>query len=219
MCVSTVHNLELDYSSTILATAQKLDVDSLGRLQQFEINRSGLGRVVVDALGASVWGPFEQTFCYRWIGEDTFSSGDPDAWIMIKWVQHLFESDTGNVYWNNYGVLQDIFKTTRVNKLEALYSFRNASAVRQFLEAHPNLIELLLEAYRYLQKHFGSIPQIVLELVTYPDETAYDELVAWIQSEDRVPEGLEKLEKFEDEWFLDHLTEIGNSFNFNIEFK
>ena len=61
--------------------------------------------------------------------------------------------------------------------------------------------------------------EIVLEVLTYPDETVHEELVGWIQSTDDVSEGLAKLGRFEDEWFLDHMAEIGHKFNFNIETK
>ena len=47
-------------------------------------------------------------------------------------------------------------------QLEEIYSFRNAEAVRRFLQTHPHLIEVILEAYPYLVKHFGPNPQVML---------------------------------------------------------
>ena len=96
-------------------------------------------------------------------------------------------------------------------------SYRNPDEVKAYLACHPELESFLASAWPALIRCFGEPVDIILEVMTYPDEEIYQELVGWIQSTDDVQEGLEKLERFEDEWFLDHLSEVDNKFNFNIE--
>lgn len=60
---------------------------------------------------------------------------------------------------------------------------------------------------------------IVLEVISDPEKVAHEEMVGWIQSADDVFTGLEKFERFEDEWFLDHMAQVDDKFSFNIETK
>jgi hypothetical protein len=98
-------------------------------------------------------------------------------------------------------------------------SYRDYESVRAYLDAYPEIEAFLEEAGPGLVRRFGSSVEVVLEVISYPQESAYSELVGWIQSTDAVSEGLEKLERFEDEWLFEQLTRVGNRFNFNIEFK
>ncbi len=98
-------------------------------------------------------------------------------------------------------------------------SYRNPKAVNAFLADHPEIEDFLEVAWPVLVRCFKGPVDVVLEVMTYSEETIYQELVGWIQSTDDVYEGLEKLERFEEEWFLDHMAKVGNKFNFNIESK
>lgn len=98
-------------------------------------------------------------------------------------------------------------------------SYRNQEAVEAYLAHHPEIEGFIEAAYPALAKSLGGSVDIVLEVVIDPDETAYQQLVAWVQSTDSVAEGLKKLDCFEDEWFLDHMHLVDDTFNFNIETK
>ena len=98
-------------------------------------------------------------------------------------------------------------------------SYRNSEAVRAYLASCPEIENFLQVALPALSRCFGGPVNIVLEVMTYSEKGAYDELVGWIQSTDDVSEGLEKIDRFGDEWFLEQLSRVGNRFNFNIEFK
>jgi hypothetical protein len=98
-------------------------------------------------------------------------------------------------------------------------SNRNPEMVSAYLTRHPEVWRLLEAAWPALVRCFGGPVDIVLEVITYPEEKAHEELVAWVQSTDDVYEGLDKLERFDDEWFLDHLELAGDGVNFNIETK
>lgn len=96
-------------------------------------------------------------------------------------------------------------------------SYRNPEMVEAYLTRYPEISDFLEAAWPVLLRCFGGPVDIVLEVITHPDEAAYRDLVGWIQSTEDVRTALEKLERFEDEWFLDHITLIGDKFNFNIE--
>jgi hypothetical protein len=101
----------------------------------------------------------------------------------------------------------------------ARVSYRDPNKVVAYLKRHPEVVSFMSRAWPALIRTFGTPVDVALEVISYPEAHAHDELVGWIQSTDDVYEGLDKLERFESEWFLDHLPEIGNKFNFNIETK
>lgn len=97
-------------------------------------------------------------------------------------------------------------------------SYRNPDAVESYLARYPEVEDFIAAAWPALVECFDDSIEIVLEVLSYSaDETTQEELVGWIQSTDDVDDGLTKLERFEDEWYLDHMDEIGHKFNFNIE--
>jgi hypothetical protein len=96
---------------------------------------------------------------------------------------------------------------------------RNPEMVKAYLACHPEIEGFIKASQPALISAFGNPVDIVLEVMAYPEETLHSTLIGWIQSIDDVYEGLEKFERFQDEWFLDHLTEISDKFNFNIETK
>ena len=96
-------------------------------------------------------------------------------------------------------------------------SYRNNKVVVDFLNQNPKVSGFISLAQSALVKNFGYPVDIILEVMADPDHDDFEELVAWIQSSDSINEGLEKLERFDDEWFLDHLDLVGNKFSFNIE--
>lgn len=98
-------------------------------------------------------------------------------------------------------------------------SYRKPDAVERYLSNYPEIMPFISLAYPVLVTVFGYPVEIVLEVMTYPEEGSYDELVAWIQSKDNIEEGLDKLEKFEDEWFREQPLWLDNRLNFNIEFQ
>ena len=83
--------------------------------------------------------------------------------------------------------------------------------VASFLREHPEIKPFLQAARPTLDKCFEKPVDIVLEVMSNT------QLVGWIQNMDDVNEGLAKLDRFDKEWFLDHMAEVGNKFNFNIE--
>lgn len=103
------------------------------------------------------------------------------------------------------------------DELRQVYSFRDATAVVRFLRVRPNLIDVLLEAQSQLECHFGANPQVVLEVVSDP-EGERDELSAYVRTSASVDESLARLDRFDEEWFLDQLDRVNGQLNFDLEY-
>lgn len=124
------------------------------------------------------------------------------------------ESQPVNVLLNAVG-LPDFLSLWTDYKID----YRNPEMVKAYLAQYPEIGDFIRNSWPALVSTFGELVEIILEVMVYPEETDYRTLVGWIQSTDDVYEGLEKFEQFQDEWFLDYITEIGDKFNFNIETK
>jgi len=103
-------------------------------------------------------------------------------------------------------------------ELEKLYGLREPDEVQRFLQPYPHLAELLLEAFPYLKKHFGPSPQVELEVIRDPEIGSLGELVAFILTPLSVHEAEARLDRFDDEWFLDRLDRTDGLLNVCLEF-
>ena len=94
-----------------------------------------------------------------------------------------------------------------IDKLSALFSFREPEEVVRFLRTYPFLIPLLEEAWTVIARCFGSETEVLLEVV-YDHATgdeADTELIAMIQTELPAVEAMPILDRFTDEWWLPNL--------------
>ena len=98
------------------------------------------------------------------------------------------------------------------------WSYRAEARVQTYMAEFPGLSPLLTEAQESIAEMFGRGTRVTLEVMSFADEGAGDELVAWIQSTEDIETGLEKLDVLVDRWF-DEIWEVTHGrFNFNIEF-
>ena len=152
------------------------------------------------------------TFTHRIRGQDTLNLGNQVDWANLKISisnLKLFE-----------GYHSPSFEplTTTINLPQI--SFRNSEAVEDYLSKYPAIIDFLTDVWPELVIHFGRSVKVELEVMRYPDGSAPDDLVGWIQCfENNISEGLTKLEQFEQKVFDQQVERVGYSFNFNIEFK
>ncbi|NOX63892.1 MAG: hypothetical protein GXP42_18400 [Chloroflexi bacterium] len=103
-------------------------------------------------------------------------------------------------------------------ELEERYSFRNASAVSAYLSRHPTLTDLLSDSYEHLRDIFGSEPEFVLEVVRDPEALhPEDYLFVNIRTSMPVDEAIERLDRFDEIWYLDQIEKFGNLINFSLE--
>jgi hypothetical protein len=219
MAIDPVYLREPKYESAVFPVWGESDIEHLSEQVWEEQRSEGLGERVLDALAASVWETSWQTSSYRQKGEDTLSWGDSDNWIQIKWIRCLVESPPEHSSClRQYGALQRVVTGTRLYKLEEVYSLSDAQLVRPFLLSHPQLIGVLLKARPHLSKYFGPDLQVVLKVVRDPEAEDSEQLFAYIYTSLPTGEAVARLDRLDEEWFLDQLDQTRGLFNFNLVF-
>lgn len=219
MSKSTAYFPESRYGSTRPFVQEESDAELLQKRMLDRPGEAALSKLVLEALGPSAWQSSQQTFGYRWRGEDTLDWGNLDNWIQIKLVRYMVESTRVQNCLVEYDALQQfIVESSRLRQLGEFYTFRNVTAIRRFLHIHPRLIDVLLEARAHLQEHFGPDPQVVLQVVEDPEAENWSQLFAYILTDLPVDEAQARLEKLDEEWFLNQLYQVNNLFDFNLEF-
>lgn len=102
--------------------------------------------------------------------------------------------------------------------LDYYFRIRGREAVLHFVEAHPELNTLLLEAASALDRYFGPGQRATLEIILDPETENAPELVAHVKTSLSVPEALDRLDQFDQEWFLDRVRSVKGLFNVNLVF-
>jgi hypothetical protein len=189
-----------------------------------------LSKVISDALSASLVSTLQSpTSVYRMRGsKKTWTWGNQGCWIESNETGRVLylldqceneESITIHLL-EEYADWLKVFQNLCPDRQpEPKISYRNPMAVEAYLTRHPEVKDFIEVAWPNLVRFFGQAIDVVLEVLTYPEEAAHEELVGWVQWAGDVHEGLERLERFDDEWFLDHMAEVETKFNFNIETK
>lgn len=116
----------------------------------------------------------------------------------------------------NHSILQTIARSARWRKLAEMYSFHDAATVSSFLSAHPHLIEILFEAYPHLLEHLGPDLKVALKVVSDPEAEDSKRLFAYLLTSLPPEEALIRLDRLDEEWFLDQTDRVGDLFNFNL---
>ena len=103
-------------------------------------------------------------------------------------------------------------------QLQQLYDLRNPAAILPFLEWHRTLVDILVEAYPHLQRHFDISPPVPLELVQDAEADGRACLFVYIPTALPVAEARAQMYRFDDDWFLDQIDRVGSLLNFNLKF-
>jgi len=102
--------------------------------------------------------------------------------------------------------------------LERLYIFKDQAEVSRFLEKYPFLVPLLLEAYGHIALHFP-YSQVFLEVVSDPEASSDSQLVAFIATSLAPGEAVNRLDRFDDAWWLDALDRAQGKLCVHLEFQ
>ncbi|NUO80825.1 hypothetical protein HUU05_12155 [candidate division KSB1 bacterium] len=86
---------------------------------------------------------------------------------------------------------------------EQRFLYRHPKEVRQFLEAHPFLVSLLKEARERIDNYFGGHNDVVLEVIAEPNALDDHELFAFVQTDLPHKDALARLERLDEDWWLD----------------
>jgi hypothetical protein len=102
--------------------------------------------------------------------------------------------------------------------VEQLYILRRRAEVIGFIKAYPFLVPLLLEAYGKIAKYFGPSPNVVLEVVSDPEAANHRELFILVRTSLTPSEALTRLERFDQEWWLNASEKARCMLNVDVEY-
>ncbi len=105
-----------------------------------------------------------------------------------------------------------------IQLLEILYVFRGQEEVLEFLERYPFLVSLLIETHSKIENYFELYPQVFLEVFTDPEAIDDRQLVASIRTNLTPNEVLDKLDRLDEEWWLDNMDRARGKFCIDVEF-
>jgi hypothetical protein len=107
----------------------------------------------------------------------------------------------------------------QIQNIESLYFIEDAETVLSFLNQHPPLMPLLIEAYEQVEAHFGARQRVTLEWVADPEIAGFDELFAYIVTTLPASEAYEKFIQFRDDWFLERVDQADYLLNFSLQLR
>lgn len=162
------------------------------------------------------------------ISERPLLEQDRDLLFAIFWLQawHLVDSAITPWRWlatnRISGIQSSLSKTlvpsTQLALLERQYTLRGRGEILQFLEKYPSLVELLLEAYSKIEQYFPR-SEVFLEVAHDPEATDGDELVASIGTTLKPREAVQRLNQFDDDWWLGASDASEGRFCIRLEFR
>jgi len=160
--------------------------------------------------------PFHLPEQAQWRLESGMVRTDVMNWLDLSVA--VLESPEVMRFWQEIGT--SIVRTLEfeIRSLEQLYTLRRHAEVLRFLERRPFLIPLLLEAYSNIANYFGPYPQVFLEVVTDPEAPDDQELVAFIRTNLPPDEVLDRLERFDEDWWLEASHKAQGNLCIHVEF-
>lgn len=119
------------------------------------------------------------------------------------------EDDPINAVLNSDGLMSNLRKR---------YAFRDEVEVRDFLEAHQFLIQVLLRADREIRKIFGAASRLVLRVVPDPEGEGEGELFLFIQTEWHPQVARALLHELRRTWWLDAMLDAKGEMSIALEY-
>jgi hypothetical protein len=96
------------------------------------------------------------------------------------------------------------------------YYIVSKTGVFQFLRLNTYLYKVLIDAHIVLSNIFYHNAKITLKLMTDGENDNHQELIAHIHTELSAEDALEKLDEFDEQWFLDNMELIDDKLTFNV---
>jgi len=104
-----------------------------------------------------------------------------------------------------------------VEQLDPYYRYTDRAQIAQFAQLCPALVPLLLEAAKEIAKHFDE-PELVLEVVE--GLTAEDQgLVVSINTDLPPEEAMARMDRFDEEWWVDVQDRAQGRVCIDVEFR
>ena len=106
----------------------------------------------------------------------------------------------------------------QINVLAREYEIRNPSEVARFLRENNFLLDLLEEIPSKLKKIFGNKSKFALELLSEPDFPSSREIFVLVLTEEDAEQARNKMDKFDEKWWLKHLDRARCKLNVSLEY-
>lgn len=178
--------------------------------------------------GSVAWPSSQATFTYQPKGSDTLTIGDARCWIEGKSRRALMDGLRAARFIESdaleYATLLTLVEgpcappAPAWARLDERYAIDDTRRVHAFLSAHPELVEVLLDAALVLDEYFGAEADVALEVVADPEAEGGEELVVQVGTSAPVDEAMDRLSRMDREWFLDQLGRVGGLLNINLVF-
>lgn len=123
-------------------------------------------------------------------------------------------NEPSTAQWRDSGISTVLLSPRTLGRLELFYTFRSSASVEIFLGNYPFLAKMLIDLRGQLE-HFFPESNLVLDISADP-EAEY--LVVYVVMHTTAQEALERLERFDDEYWLDHYHQAQGKLIVNVEF-
>lgn len=114
---------------------------------------------------------------------------------------------------------EDTKPSDKFGIVSKFYTIENILDVNRFLQNHANLIDVILEAYPQIRKYFP-IEKLRLKLFFDPESPQWEKLVLSIfANPESVDEALNKLEEFDENWWIDASSGVAVNLCIHLDFE
>lgn len=103
--------------------------------------------------------------------------------------------------------------------LEDLYSWEHDAAVRRLLWEHPDAHGPLIHAANLIPRYFGPGTRLSLGVEHDLDGNEPPRLSATIHTSQSPTEALANLDRFDEDWWLDAMTNVHHHLSFGLRFE
>lgn len=139
-----------------------------------------------------------------------FALKHPSAWSLRRWNEYTPRHDMVTIA-DRLG--EDVSETLPPDTVDVL---RYDSQVQQFFDKHSDLRLVIEHSLPEIQRLFGTSKLEILFLRDPEDGT--EGLLASILTPLPIATALQKLDQFDDEWFLSHWPAVGGRLNFGVRY-
>jgi hypothetical protein len=108
--------------------------------------------------------------------------------------------------------------TNALEGLDRLYSLRKPIQVRKFLSEHAFLVPLLVAAHDVTTRYFAPL-SLVLDVIADPETIDDQQLVLFVAVQLKPAEAFTRLQRFDDEWWLDAMDDAQGHLCISLEFR
>ncbi len=106
--------------------------------------------------------------------------------------------------------------TQNLSTIEDVFALRSPAAVREHLDAHPEIADLLSRVPEHARRHFGTDVRLVLDMRPDRDGSGPPELFAYIVTSLSGKEAWHRMCELEEGWWFDAVGDL--PVNIDVEF-